>query len=116
MRRFNAILTTAAIVGASMVALASEAQAHPGDVHHWFEHQRALSDGGPMIVNETNPLKQAQARDERARPARQALFSAPGARDCFSEELKRSEGYIPQADCESAGRWTRPETQVGGLK
>jgi len=115
MRRFKAILTTAAIVGASMVTLASAAQAHPGDVHHWFEHQRALSEGGPMIVNETNPLKQAEARDERARPARQALSSAPGARDCFSEELKRGEGYTPPADCDGEARRTRPET-VGGLK
>lgn len=115
MRRINAILTTA-IAGVSMVTFANEAHAHPGDVHHWFEHQRAFTDGGPMIVNETDSLKQAEASDERSRPARQALFGAEAARDCFSEELKRSEGYTPKADCESVARRTRPETQVGGLK
>lgn len=115
MRKISAILTAAAIVTTSMVTFANQAQAHPGDVHHWFEHQRTFSDGGPMLVNETNPVKQAEVRDERARPARQALSSAQGARDCFTEEIKRSEGYTPPADCDGEARRMRPET-VGGLK
>lgn len=117
MRKLKTIFTAAAIVGAaSMVGFTNEAVAHSGDVHHWFEHQRAISDGGPTIVNETDALKQGEVRDERTRAARQTLSSAQGTRDCFSEELKRSEGYLPQADCDSPARRTRPETQVGGLK
>jgi hypothetical protein len=116
MRKINSMLAAAAIVGtASMVAFTNEAQAHPGDVHHWFEHQRALSDGGPMIINDSAPVKQAEVSDERARPARQELSRAQGATDCFSEELKRGEGYIPPGDCDGPTRRTRPET-VGGLK
>lgn len=116
MRKLKTMLTVAAIAGAaSMLPFSNEALAHPGDVHHWFEHERAKSDGGPTLVNEADSVKQGELRDERTRSTMQTLSRAQGVRDCFEEELKRSEGYSPRADCDGA-RKTRPEAQVGELK
>ena len=86
-------------LAATLAASASTASAHVTDLDHWFEHERARTDGNV----EPQPLARAIAR-----PANGGLTSAVTAavprgasapRDCFVEELKRSEGYVPLVEC-----------------
>ena len=117
MTRINAVLALVAIGGAvSMVAFTNEALAHTGDVHHWFEHQRALSDGGPMVVDEPRPLKQAEMSDGRARLAEPVLSSGQGMKDCLPEQARGSQGLSAQADCDSAATRSRSDRQAGRPK
>ena len=118
MRKLDRMLAAAAIVGAaSAVQVSNEALAHPGDVHPWFEHERARTDGGPALVSEASPSQQAEGRGERMRSAGQTLPLAQGARDCLPEEPKRSgEARSRRGDCDSAANDNRPAAQAGGVK
>lgn len=116
MVKMKAILIAAGVAGAaSMVPFTNAALAHPGDVHHWFEHERAMSDGGPMIVSEAETRRQVEGKFERARVAGKEMGTNRSmAKDCFEEELKRGEGYTPDSDCNRGTR--RTDTQVGVRK
>jgi hypothetical protein len=61
------MFASVAIGAVSLAAFTNEALAHAGDVHHWFDHQRALSDGGPLIVHEAQPEKPAEANGRAPR-------------------------------------------------
>ena len=91
----------ASVFGATLFALASgTALAHESDVHHWFEHQRALTDGGTVGLVEA----EARAPSGNGNGGRAALPGtkrsvAATAPDCFIEQLQMSEGFVPSGAC-----------------
>lgn len=98
--RLSRVVTIAATVlaVAAGAAFAHETNETNG---HWFEHQVALTDGGSSIIDLQSPPAASPGNGDRG-PARTRGTQAVGAAapvDCFTEEVKRSEGYIPPASC-----------------
>jgi hypothetical protein len=99
MLRTRILATLTAAIGASLFA--AGALAHETDMHHWFEHQRALVEGGTVGIIETQSLAPGNGNGGRgfaaARVAqRRVIAEAP---DCFIEQLQMSEGFVPSGAC-----------------
>lgn len=121
--RISRIVTTA--LGATLLAsIGGYAHAHQTDVHHWFEHQRALTDGGTVGLIEPPISPQSAVNGDRGLTGRHlrkrpAIAQAP-APDCFIEQLKMSEGYVPSGECPgwpsglAAERWVVDEDKQDG--
>ena len=83
-----------------LVASAAPAYAHDtDDVHHWFDHQRARTDGGEIGFFQAEQPQTPMAARPAPRPQPRVALSAP--RNCLIEELKRGEGYVPEP-CDAA--------------
>lgn len=97
MLRTKILTTLMAAIGASLFA--AGALAHETDVHHWFEHQRALEEGGTVGIIETqSPASGNGGRGPAAARVAQRRVIA-GAPDCFIEQLQMSEGFVPSGAC-----------------
>ena len=83
----------------SVVMIASTASlAHETDVHHWFEHQRAQSDGGDLLLPQSTVVIPLRTEARSLAGARDAeIGQAPS--DCLIEEMKRTENYVPSSAC-----------------
>lgn len=114
-KRKTMVIAAAVIGAASMVSYTNAALAHRGDLHHWFEHQRAMLDGGPMSVDETDARKQVEVQNGGTRVAAEAMGVTQAPWDCLTEELKRGEGYTPDSECDRGARRTS-DAQLGVLK
>ena len=98
-RQFSAAMV------ATMGLAAGGALAHETELHHWYEHQRALSDGGDMLIASPSPAKSLGNGDRgngdrgaAAMPARKrgTVAATP---DCPNEQLQMAEGYVPSGKC-----------------
>lgn len=99
-RKFSATMT--ALGALAFAAGAGVALAHETDVHHWFDHQRALSDGGDVFIESGSP---AMARPSNGDPSIPRASGSKGGvatatPDCISEQLQMAEGYMPSGACE----------------
>lgn len=121
MSRKNILTAVATVFGAALFAAsASVAFAHETEVHHWFEHQRAQSDGGEMPVLATTyaqsgALPSNGGRTSGVRPAERRVD--PTAPDCLIERLQMTDGYVPSGKCPGGfadERWLGDEKKARG--
>lgn len=99
MSRTKILSAAAALFGTTMLA-ATAGFAHELDVHHWFEHQRAFSDGGGMLLPQATLAAPSNTGARgRAGVRGTETSAAAAAPDCLIEQLKTTEGYIPSRAC-----------------
>lgn len=109
----------AGVLGAALLAGAASAAAHETDLHHWYEHQRALTDGGTVGIVEGGMAAPAPAVGPAQAPARgtprRAAVAPRANTDCFLEQLKLTDGNV-QAICPAYEdrRWVVDEDRRDG--
>ena len=102
-----------------VVATAGPAMAHETDIHHWFEHQRSLTDGGSVGLID-GPDAPAPAANGDGAPARKRAVEKPSAAaqlECFEEKLRMTDGYVPSGRCPAVygdQRWIVDEDKQYG--
>lgn len=101
--------TIAAALGATLLlGGASIAYSHEGDVHHWFDHERARTvEGGPL------PVYGTASPSNGANGGNGANGAEAGLPDCLLETLKGSEGYVPRP-CTDRRAAAEPRRVVDG--
>jgi hypothetical protein len=100
----------AGIIGAAVIVAASPALAHETDLHHWYEHQRAMTDGGTVGITERGePLGDGNGGALRGWP-RVTSGWTQSSRDCFVEQLRVTDGHV-RAECPGLeeSRWVVDE-------
>lgn len=98
------------IIGAAVILAASPALAHQTDLHHWYEHQRAMTDGGTVGITERGePLADGNGGTLRGSPRADSKWTI-SSRDCFVEQLRVTDGHV-RANCPGLeeSRWVVDE-------
>lgn len=112
-KRAATIFSTAA---AATFLFAGSASAHKTDLAHWFEHQRALTDGGTVGLIEP-------AATIFAAPATVAAFRLPApqrplasAGDCLLQQMAVTDGAVTPVVCDARTdeRWIVDEDKQRG--
>ena len=107
------------IGAALMIAAAGPAVAHETDIHHWFEHQRSLTDGGSVGLSDGPDAPAPAANGNGARVGKRPVEkpSAAAQLECFEEKLRMTDGYVPSGRCPAVHgdqRWIVDEDKQSG--
>ena len=100
-----------AIAATLFAATAGIAMGHEKDVHHWFDHQRALGDGIPagLIASPSSPAASSNGDNGGGgMPKSLKRLTAP-ATNCVVAQLQITDGSVAPGGCPDGahgdGRW-----------
>ena len=103
--------------GIALVTPATAAASEQSALHLWYEQQRSLTDGAAVPQSAPQPANGGRAAPSRVLQARQPGAPQAAMADCFVEQMKLSDGYIP-AECRSGphddARWVVDEDKQFG--